>query len=180
MAFNRWSPYSYGTNNTKGWRLSPYDPDDGRIFDGMRAPTNRKEWIDCIEYSSKAWHEDKDNLNEWLEYVPGEIFLYQAVVYVAGYYVATKNHSPNHVFAYRGLIETLLSEMSPESIFKLDLKEWSVLRNTPIQISYAKSFSRDNLSKSSNEFQCSRCYLVFHINRIISSGGLDPICGDCG
>ena len=179
MAFNRWSPYSYGTNNTKGWSLSPYDPDEGRIFDGMRTPANKREWINSIEYSSKAWLEDKDNLNVWVDYAFTEIFLYQAVVYVSGYYVAFKNYKPNRVFAYRRLIETLLSEMPPESIFEVDLRELSVRKKTSIAITYEKPSSTNDLSKSSNEIQCSRCFLVFHKSRLINNGSKGPICSDC-
>jgi hypothetical protein len=180
MPFNRWSPYSYGTNNTKGWRLSAYDPDEGRIFDEIRTPANKREWIKSIEYSSKAWLEDKDNLIEWVDYVPTDIFLYQAIIYVSGYYVAFKNYKPNVVFAYRGLIETLLSEMSPENIFEVDLHEWSIRKDTPIVVSYVNAHAPDNLSKSNNAFQCSRCFLVFHKNTLTTSGSQGLICGDCG
>lgn len=57
MGFNRWSPRNYGSNNTSGWRLSSYDANDQRLFESMRHPTRKEEWLDDIELIGQVWRE---------------------------------------------------------------------------------------------------------------------------
>jgi len=179
MAFNRWSPYNYGSSNLKGWRLTPFDPNDFRIFHRMRTPASKTEWIEAIEYASKLWIKDKENLSTYAGDIPEDTYLYQSVIYVAAYYVAFKEYRPNVAYAYRSLIEYLLIDMSPESIFENDLNEWSRRKMITMANIYTKPRSLSALSNPEHGLLCSRCFLVFHPNRLASSQSQDIICADC-
>jgi len=180
VGFNRWSPYNYGVHNTKGWRLSEYDPDDYRIFLGMRSPANKQDWLECIDYASKLWIADRKYLEQWMDRLPEDTYKYQTIIYVSGFFVAFKKYSTTEAYASRELIESLLDEFTPDSIFEEDLNVWSSRRNISITDSYGKSQSAtSHASRSKNEFQCSKCFLISHQSRQSNTGETYPICSDC-
>ena len=145
----------------------------------MRTPASKTEWIQAIEHASKLWIKNKESLSKYAENIPEDMYLYQSVIYVAAYYVAFKEYRPNVAYAYRSLIEHLLIDMSPQSIFENDLDDWSGRKMIDIAINYPKPRSLSALSNPNNGLLCSRCFLVFHPNRLASSQTQDIICVDC-
>ena len=190
MGFNRWSPRNYGSNNTSGWRSSPYDANDQRLFKSMRHPTRKEEWLDDIELIGQVWREalakevwklreDENGEGEYPQV--GEFtFIYQKVLLVAGYYLATSKYDSSYIFSYLSLIHALVNELDTDSIFEESLESWAKKKN------YSLDNSRSSSSPSPNrrgllgdEFQCSSCYLIVHNSRMAKKDSENPRCNDC-
>ena len=190
MGFNRWSPHNYGTNNTNGMRLSSYDANEQRLFESLRQPIGREDWLATIDLMGQVWkqalekevwklREEEDEEGKYPQ--PHEsTFIYQKQLLVAGYYLAISKHDSAYIYSYLGLIHELVSDLETDSIFEESLENWAKKKNySPDTGRSLPSPSMNRPGLLGNEFQCSNCYLILHNSMMSKRESKNPRCHDC-